>query len=309
MAKEFDIFLKQHLTQCDLIVYSIPYRDSLSAANRLILETALHGYVLQKLAAVQMGSELSSHIDEMIKLCMEKLNMDTGLGASAEVKTYDKLLLIDNPLIIQAQTIQMMWRMLTEAENGLLLAVQPLETQLSLSSGRGSFPVTADALVADTLKRSLLNLRQAVVSGAAATASQTDFLHIDSPVAAGFSLGSLCYQMTVDAETAVEIAAIVLGAGIGRSLGAWYDSITLGSNETETWCHKFVAVQTVTSILQEASGKLIKLLYPDSSTVTVKIPDVDVCMSRYRLLSEMDDLTLEDFDDMTLKELDYVWLI
>lgn len=47
MAKEFDIYLNNRLTQCDIIVYSIPYRDGLTVMNRLILETCLESYTLQ----------------------------------------------------------------------------------------------------------------------------------------------------------------------------------------------------------------------------------------------------------------------
>ena len=53
MAKEFDIYLNDRLTQCDTIVYSIPYRDGLTVMNRLILETCLESYTLQKFIAVQ----------------------------------------------------------------------------------------------------------------------------------------------------------------------------------------------------------------------------------------------------------------
>ena len=74
MAKEFDIYLNKRLTECDIIVYSIPYRDGLTAMNRLVLESCLDSYVLQKFIAVQTGSELISHIDEMIKTCYERLN-------------------------------------------------------------------------------------------------------------------------------------------------------------------------------------------------------------------------------------------
>ena len=30
MAKEFDIYLNKRLTECDIIVYSIPFRDGLT---------------------------------------------------------------------------------------------------------------------------------------------------------------------------------------------------------------------------------------------------------------------------------------
>lgn len=41
MVKEFDIYLKRRITECDLIVYSLPYRDGLTATNRIILESCM----------------------------------------------------------------------------------------------------------------------------------------------------------------------------------------------------------------------------------------------------------------------------
>lgn len=41
MVKEFDIYLKRRITECDLIVYSLPYRDGLTATNRIIWKAAL----------------------------------------------------------------------------------------------------------------------------------------------------------------------------------------------------------------------------------------------------------------------------
>lgn len=41
MAKEFDIYLNKRLTECDIIVYSIPYRDGISAAHGLYWKVVL----------------------------------------------------------------------------------------------------------------------------------------------------------------------------------------------------------------------------------------------------------------------------
>lgn len=65
MPKEFDIFLKRHVIECDLLVYSIPYRDGISVTDRLILDAALEAYSLYKFVAVQTGSVLTAHIDDM----------------------------------------------------------------------------------------------------------------------------------------------------------------------------------------------------------------------------------------------------
>ena len=88
MVKEFDIYLKRRITECDLIVYSLPYRDGLTATNRIILESCIESYTLQKFVAMQFGSELVSHIDKMIKTCYERLNWGTAISADAVFQTH-----------------------------------------------------------------------------------------------------------------------------------------------------------------------------------------------------------------------------
>ena len=102
MAKEFDIYLNNRLTQCDIIVYSIPYRDGLTVMNRLILETCLESYTLQKFIAVQSGSMLVSHIDKMIKTCLERLNHGIVLGTSAEFQVHYSLRPHESALVLSA---------------------------------------------------------------------------------------------------------------------------------------------------------------------------------------------------------------
>ena len=72
MAKEFDIYLNNRLTECDIIVYSIPYRDGLTAIHRMILNSCIERYTLYKFVAAQTNSELVQHIDEMLKTRSEE---------------------------------------------------------------------------------------------------------------------------------------------------------------------------------------------------------------------------------------------
>lgn len=84
MAKEFDIYLNKHLTECDLIVYSIPYRDGMTAMERLILQSCLDSYLLQKFIAVETDSELVSRIDDTLKTCFERINTSAVIDTSAD---------------------------------------------------------------------------------------------------------------------------------------------------------------------------------------------------------------------------------
>lgn len=309
MAKEFDIYLRKHLTECDLLVYSIPYRDGISVTNRLILEAALNSYTLQKFAAVQMKSELVAHIDEMIKLCLERLNMETVIGSSAEFEAHSKLYIEDMPLIIDVSSIEMLERMMNDVESGLVLAVEPLVAQLAVSTGRGEFPLTVDSSVTDTFKRSLLSLRPSItVDTAIAQINQVDYISTDTTTIIDSSMQSLCYKLTFDASSALEIMTLVLGTDIRHSLGRWYPSIAVGAKVTETWAQKFIVTNTVATIMQEAVGKLIKVLYPEDNITTITTGDVNAGLKRYRLLFEMDNNVLSYYDDMSLESIDYVIL-
>lgn len=309
MAKEFDIYLRKHLVECDLLVYSIPYHDGISVTNRLILEAALNGYLLHKFAAVQMKSEVEAHIDKMIKLCLEKLSMGTELGAIVDFEAQAKLYMDDSPIIIDTPAVELLGQVFNEVENGLVLAVEPLATQVASSTGRGDFPLLVDASVTDSLKHSLLNLRSALAPDATVKqVNQVDYIGVDTSTVIDSALQSLCYKLTFDASAAVEIVALVLGTEIRHSLGVWYNGLTLDSKVTGTWMQKFIIAQTVTAIMQEATGKLIKVLYPDSNSTIIENSDLNIGMKRYRLLNEVDGLRLAEIDGMTLEELDYVWL-
>ena len=56
--KEYDIFLKQRLTEGSIIVYSLPFRDGVSAVNRVVLRAMLSYFSLQKKIAGDGGRAL-----------------------------------------------------------------------------------------------------------------------------------------------------------------------------------------------------------------------------------------------------------
>lgn len=309
MAKEFDIYLRKHLVECDLLVYSIPYHDGISVADRLILETALNGYLLCKFAAAQMGAEVEAHIGQMIKLCLEKLSMGAELDTSADFEAHARLYMENSKVVIESSAVNMLERIFHEVENGLILAAGPLTTQVSSSVGRGNFPMWADAHVTGMLKHSLLNLRCVTVPDAEIKQFyQVNCIDADAPAVIDSSLRSLCYKLVFEAAAAVEIVTLVLGTEIRRSLGVWYNGLALDSKVTGTRLQKFTAAEGVSAIMQEAAGTLIKVLYPGDDGTTIEIPALNIGIKRYRRLNEMDNSRLADIDSMTLNELDYVWL-
>lgn len=310
MAKEFDIYLQKHLVECDLLIYSIPYHDGISVTNRLILEAALNGYYLMRFAAVQMGSELTAHIVKMIAVCLNKLNLGIELGARVEFEKCAKLYLENTSAILDASAVQIIGHVLNEVENGLILAIDPLVTQVALSAGTGDFPLLADADVDETFKRSLLCLQADMISHPEITQINcTNYINAGTETVLEEALKNLCYMLTFDASAAVEIMTLVLDTDIRDSLGKWYSGTVLNSGITGTFAKKFIAAQSIVNIMQEAAMELTKVLYPEDDIMVVDAESFSISMKWDRKLCEIDGMALEDIDDMTLNDIDVAQLI
>lgn len=83
MAKEFDIYLRGHLVEYDLLVCSIPYRDFISISNDLILEAVLDSCLLRVFAVVQTGVEVDAAVIGTLKHSL--LNLKSAVNPDAGI--------------------------------------------------------------------------------------------------------------------------------------------------------------------------------------------------------------------------------
>ena len=98
------------------------------------------------------------------------------------------------------------------------------------------------------------------------------------------------------------------GTGILKKTLYCADSGIVLQSEAAGSLNKAIEIESGVVLDTEATGILEKLARPESSGVVIDAEDVNADLKRYRLLSELDDLALEDIDDMTLDELDWIWL-
>lgn len=82
--KEFDIYLRNRVTECDIIISSLALHDELTVCDHMLLENCLEKCLLYKAIAAGTGSELGAHIDRTIKTCYEKLRLSASVEVSAE---------------------------------------------------------------------------------------------------------------------------------------------------------------------------------------------------------------------------------
>lgn len=309
MAKEFDIYLKNRLTQCDIIVYSIPYRDGLTAANRIILESCLESYALQKFIAEEVGSELTSHIDKMIKVCSERLDIGAGLDTSLEFQTHYVL----NPTpaamySVAPEPLVILRNILFTVEDAINLGVAPLDARIAKSLGGGSSVVLSDASVRDALKLGILREKAELEIGAEPIVTNAQkkistAAHIESDA----ELTMLCYRLYTASEAMMQIAASVLGTEIHFSFGGGASSIELSADVSDESFTKYETVRSAVIAAIDLVEGLIQYFAPVYGGIGITA-SMDTILKRLRLLSEVDDAALSSLDDMTLEEIDYVIL-
>lgn len=309
MAKEFDIYLNNRLTQCDIIVYSIPFRDGLTAAHRMILESCLESYVLQKFVAVQTNSELVSHIDEMIKICIERLNWGTSIDVSADFQTH--YVLNPTPTVIEivpTDNLDTLRTMFTSVDNELQIAVAPLNAMIAKSLGGGSSTINPNVQVKDILKRSILQPISDLQIASQVTDMQVQkTISADSAIITSAELVNLCYRLYTASETVMQLAASVLETEIHFSLGSGATGIEISSEVSEEFMTKYEVAQNAVSILAQVVEWIIQYMEPESNGVQFAA-EVTTVLKRHRMLEEMDEDSLLSYDDMTLDEVDYIIL-
>lgn len=309
MAKEFDIYLNNRLTQCDIIVYSIPYRDGLTVMNKIILESCLDYYILQKFVAAQTASDLVAHIDEMIKVCREKLSIGTTIGISTELSVHYMLSPSDMQILFGQNNVELTSISFIEASNKTVIAVDPLLMLIGKSLGSGSSHIQLNQSVQKIIKNSIERFENGI--GFSAQVSGTfkkSAIAANNMLVPMAEMTNLCYRIHNAGETALELAASVLATEIHFSLGEGFSNFIIGATaEGGDLTTKYETAISKLSIFAELTDTIMQFMDVKSSTVELAA-DINPILKRHRLLNEMDDSALVSFDDMTLEEVDYVIL-
>lgn len=310
MAKDFDIFLHRHLTECDLFIQSIPFRDGISVTDRMILDACLQGCKLLRIAAAQSSMELVAQIDRLIKTCCERLGTSVVMDATAELKALSIMRPATEPIEISAENIGTLTTVLNRVEADMVMSVEPIVTKIKKSPGRMDTTIVSDASVTGDLKKSILALRSSTIlnAGLDGDLKTALLLDVNTGMSMDVTLDSLCTRIGFDAIAGIEMAAMILGTRLSHSLGRVISGITIDSKVIGTKSRKIEAANGIIQIMADMVPILIKIIYPEDSNIFIDADVSGSSLKRYRLLEDMDDFALEEFDDMTFDEVDYVIL-
>lgn len=307
MAKEFDIYLNNRLTECDILVYSIPYRDGLTAIHKLILESCIESYTLQKFVAVQTGSELVHHIDEMLKTCYERLNYATEFDVTATFQTHYSLYSDTVGIIVSAECVETLSNLFAKAESAMQLTAQPVMAYTGKSGGNAESSLVINTALEKDIKNSLLTVEPVVeIESSVLGTNKRSAISVSPGIDIACELTNLCYRFYNGAQAVIQMAADVLATELHYSLGEGISAIELSADIGDGDCStKYEEFETAVIFVAEVVEAIRQFMHPELHSIAIGIV-VDPIMKRHRLLSEMDADNLSAYDDMLLEEIDYV---
>ena len=292
--KEYDIFLKQRLTEGSIIVYSLPFRDGVSAVNRVVLRAMLSYFSLQKKIAVANQSALLSEIDEMLEA-----------SAALTIKYRNELEQAAMRLDIPAFTLFAQSFFALESQIGIKVSQPIAYAKSSLGDAQSAMAIVAKSLAEQ--KQVFDTIQNQTVFGANDLAFRKhDFESGSSAIGIDQTSPELLYRYTTGMEAAFAIAASIGETEFHYSLGDGSNAIGIETSEPETIAEKKLQIGNAIEMFYELVVETISLFAVSNDAEILMT--LNAGMKRYRLLSDLDDKTLAEIDDMTLEELDFVVL-
>ena len=262
---------------------------------------------MQKFVAVQTGSELVHHIDEMLKTCYERLNYATEFDVTATFQTHYSLYSDTAGIIVSAECVETLSNLFAKAESAMQLTAQPVMAYTGKSGGNAESSLVINTALEKDIKNSLLTVEPVVeIESSVLGTNKRSAISVSPGIDIACELTNLCYRFYNGAQAVIQMAADVLATELHYSLGEGISAIELSADIGDGDCStKYEEFETAVIFVAEVVEAIRQFMHPELHSIAIGIV-VDPIMKRHRLLSEMDADNLSAYDDMLLEEIDYV---
>ena len=310
MAKAFDIYLNRRITECEILVYSIPYRDDITAIDRLILKSCLETCALYKRVALKSkcGEQITSRLDHLIAFCSERIQNTSVIQSDLKVDIH-KFPDLDSSGLTIKDTVKIVSGALTSAQNTLQISSGPVYAQTTRALGSSEFNIEIGSILSGTFKTVYETADSPVIPNIVLVGmkKQTYVSVVPSVILDGH-LTDLLYQIYgEDFCSALGIGFSLQGLDQAFSLGQGKNVVVLKSAPIATSVTKNEEASALMCIKSSVEESVKTGLRFEDSQVTIS-SSVDPMLQRYRTLKDMDESILREYDDLVLADIDLIIL-
>lgn len=305
MAQTYNIYLRKRLTEFDLIIRNLPYRDGLVVYNRMYLDAMVNYLCLQKFIVGESDTQLLSKIDDLLERVYNIFSNGMELGTELELFAAKptggstNVVLNTNEVNIQEEsfnTFQNVTQFLTSA----------LKYDIAKSLGSGATAMELSSAPVSTLKEAMEKLEDDILLDADVSTAAVVNAEGDSEAVLNTNNPNLFYLLSVEGEAMMNLlfsADFEMWYTLGTGNSSMYLSVENNGVESK----KFMTYESFLNLVLEVGNILQCFIFPKESEAQLH-SELGVGMMRYRLLSDMDNSALNEHDELTLDELDYVIL-
>lgn len=306
--KEFDVYLSDRLTECDIIVFNIPYRDGLTAYSSIVLNACLNYYILHKFIAAQAGSSLVSRIDSMIAVISQRLRTGMQLSCNADVAVQYFLPRVETLMPINT-TADIISKDVFQAEDIIQISSMVIDALVSKSLGHGICSLQIQSSIEDTIKHSFEHPTAPInISSEVSTNKKIFEQHYDRMLI-NTNVSNLCYNLHIAGETALHITSAVIDTELHYPFGQACSEFNISTGVVEGGIQhqNMICLTNGIAVLNKLTLDAITYFGVQSSQIDLS-QEVSTVLKRFRKLYEIDDSHLGSINDLPLHELDYIMI-
>ena len=302
----FDVYLKKRLTEIDVIITQLVQRDSFSIYDWLYIYATLDDIEVRKSLKVNTSMTLDTMLDDILEIVAEKIHnelyVDVDMDLVNQVITGG-----ETEMVLSASELDTIEKSFTGGDSSLEIAVDPLDYYIAHSFGKVEFDMKLLVNELDTLKYSF----EKIVADMELSAD-IDFASIknigldESEMFLDVDPMNIFYLLTIAGKAITYMSASPIEKYILKKVlyGVESEMYLSANTDTDWQLQKFIGIDNSLNLLADMTEVLIQFVSGQSEMYLNC--EASAGLKRYRLLHEMDNLTLSDFDDMTLEEVDYV---
>lgn len=305
MAQEYNIYLRKRLTEFDVIIKNLPYRDGLIMYNKMYLDAMVNYLCLQRFIIGESDANLRTEIDELLERVFNtfqskvEIDLDVELAAGKPISGQSDLVFATSPFEMGEETYEAF-------QNLTRLTTSALQYDLAKSIGSGRSDLIFHTSTDDTLKTAFDKMQNDVELLSSVDTKKETFADAGTEMQLNTDQFDLYYLLAVQGEAVMNLLCSMdfeMWYTLGNANQTFY--LTAVNNGVKST--KYLSADGFMSLIAAVNESLEAFIKAEFSELHLT-PNVAVGLKRYRLLSDLDSSTLSSIDSMSLDELDYVEL-
>ena len=304
----FDVYLKKRLTEIDVTITQLVQRDSFSIYDWLYIFATMDDIEVRKSLKVDASMFLDTTMDDILEIVAEKIRnelyLDVDMDLLNQVVTGGK-----TEMVSFASELDITEKTFTGSDSVLEISVDPLDYYIAHSLGKVEFDMNLLVSELDTLKYSFEKIINEVELSANVDFASVKNVDVDeAEMFIDVEPTDIFYLLTIAGKAVTYLSASPIEKYILKKVlyGTESEMYLSASTDVDWQLQMFIEIDNSLNLLADMTEVLIQLISVQAEMYLDC--EASAGLKRYRLLAEMDDLTLSDFDNMTLNEVDYVIL-